>query len=105
MESAITRDNQIVFIDRGSFLRHPSERKTPPPPKWHEEDNPGYDPREPFYDPKKDPYEATRSQRRLVTKREFKALMSKYPALLGTQNLPRNPTLHQVDQKRAQGPE
>ena len=83
-----------MFIDRGSFIRHPSERKTPPPPRWDEEENPGYDPRAPFYDPRTDPFEASRSQRRLVTKREFKALMTKYPSILGTQNLPRNPTLH-----------
>ena len=55
----ITRDNKIVFINHGKFIRHPSERKTPPPPKWGEEDNPGYDPREPFYDARKDPHTYT----------------------------------------------
>eukprot|EP00347_Sterkiella_histriomuscorum_P017560 403348868 len=51
----ISRDNQIVFINHGSQIRCPSERKTPPPPKWGEEDNPGYDPTEPFYDRNRDP--------------------------------------------------
>ena len=52
----ITRDNNITFINNGSFIRHPSERKTPPPPSWGEDENEGYDPREAFYDPRKDPY-------------------------------------------------
>jgi hypothetical protein len=32
------------------------ECKTPPPPKWGEEDNPGYNPREAFYNPRMDPH-------------------------------------------------
>jgi len=38
------------------MIRCPSERKTPPPPKWGEEENVGYNPWEPFYDPRKDPH-------------------------------------------------
>ena len=52
----ITRDNNIVFINHGSKIRNPSERKTPPPPKWGEEENVGYNPMEPFYDPRRDPH-------------------------------------------------
>jgi hypothetical protein len=51
----ISRDNNIVFINHGSFIRHPSEIKTPPPPKWGEDENEGYDPKEAFYDIRKDP--------------------------------------------------
>ena len=69
---AITRDNNIMFINNGSYIRHPSERRTPAPPKWGEDENEGYDPREPFYDPRKDPYTFSQSKRALVTKREFK---------------------------------
>ena len=51
----ISRDNKIMFINQGSRIRCPSERKTPPPPKWGDEENPGYNPNEPFYDRTKDP--------------------------------------------------
>lgn len=54
------------------MIRCPSERKTPPPPKWGEDENEGYNPYEPFYDPRKDPYAYSKSNRRLITKREFK---------------------------------
>ena len=68
----ISRDNQIVFINHGKLLRHPSERKTPPPPKWGEDENAGYNPREAFYDPWKDPHRYTDSRNAIITKREFK---------------------------------
>eukprot|EP00347_Sterkiella_histriomuscorum_P002057 403369637 len=68
----ISRDNQIKFINHGSFLRCPSERKTPPPPKWGEDENEGYNPYEAFYDRRKDPHHYSQSNRRLITKREFK---------------------------------
>jgi hypothetical protein len=61
-----------LFINQGSYIRHPSERKTPPPPKWGEDENEGYDPKEPFYDPRRDPYAYSKSKRALITKREFK---------------------------------
>mmetsp|Transcript_11984 Transcript_11984/g.11865 ORF Transcript_11984/g.11865 Transcript_11984/m.11865 type:complete len:86 (-) Transcript_11984:429-686(-) len=51
----ISRDNNIVFINHGNAIRNPSERKTPPPPMWGEDENEGYDPKEPFYDISKDP--------------------------------------------------
>ena len=68
----ISRDNQILFINHGQMIRHPSERKTPPPPKWGEDENEGYNPREPFYDKRKDPHTFSKSTRQIVTKREFK---------------------------------
>ena len=59
----ISRDNQILFINHGQMIRHPSERKTPPPPKWGEDENEGYNPREPFYDTRKDPHTFSKSKR------------------------------------------
>lgn len=71
----MTKDNKIVFINQGVFIRHPSERKTPPPPMWGEEENPGYVPGEPFYDARRDPYKYSFSKRALITKREFKGFI------------------------------
>ncbi|TNV72630.1 hypothetical protein FGO68_gene17127 [Halteria grandinella] len=68
----ISKDNGIVFINHGSFIRHPSERKTAPPPQYGEDEHAGYNPREPFYDPRTDPYVTSPSQRALHTKRQFK---------------------------------
>jgi len=61
----ISRDNQIVFINHGDRIKCPSERKTPPPPKWGEDDNPGYNPNEPFYDIRKDPIYLKKIQSKL----------------------------------------
>ncbi len=61
-----------MFINNGSYIRYPSERRTPPPPKFGEDENEGYNPREPFYDSSKDPYKYSHSKRALITKREFK---------------------------------
>ena len=52
--NVISRDNQIMFINNGRMIRNPSERKTPPPPRWNDEVNPGYNPNELFYDRAKD---------------------------------------------------
>lgn len=50
-ETPITADNNIVFINRDSIIRRPREFKTPPPPKYGEEDEYEVNPRESFYDP------------------------------------------------------
>ena len=75
----ISRDNNIIFINHGHQIRHPSERRTPPPPKWGEEDNPGYNPSEPFYDRNRDPHQYTKSRNALITKREFKKTLNAAP--------------------------
>lgn len=59
----ISRDNKITFINHGHQIRNPTEIKTPPPPKWGEDDRVGYNPREAFYDPSLDPVNSSYYQR------------------------------------------
>lgn len=50
----MTPDNGITFLDNGSFVKNPTNCKTPPPPLWGavlEEDL--YDNSQPFYDAEK----------------------------------------------------
>lgn len=56
IETPLTADNNIVFINRDTILRRPREFKTPPPPIYGEEDEYEVDPRESFYDPVFDPH-------------------------------------------------
>jgi hypothetical protein len=56
LQTPITPDNNIVFINRDSLIRCPREFKTPPPPFYGEEEEYEADPRDAFYDPVTDPH-------------------------------------------------
>lgn len=55
VNTPLTPDNDIVFVNHDSIIRRPREFKTPPPPKYGEESEYEADPRERFYDAVRDP--------------------------------------------------
>ena len=57
MTTPLTRDNNIVFIDGSSRMRHPREFKTPPPPTWGEDIEEVTNEGEQFYNPSRNPYQ------------------------------------------------